>query len=162
LPDDGFGDSADKTLQSNERRDRDKESGDRGVFVNQEYDYLYGSRARATAIVRRNGALLLVRERGFRQLSLPGGGVHDGETPEEAVARELEEETGLSAIAIKPLPHCETSDTYNTYLVFEIMAEGDIRMDPTELDGLRWWDGSEPVPMFGYVHRILDRLRWPK
>lgn len=133
-----------------------------GAFVRGVYDYPYGSRARATAIVRRNGDLLLVQERGFHQFSLPGGGVHDGETPEEAVARELEEETGLSAVAVKSLPQCATSDTYNTYLVFEVMAKGDLRMDHIELDGLRWWDGSEPVPLFGYVHRILARLHWPK
>jgi len=131
------------------------------VFVDEEYSYLYGSRTRATAIVRLHGDLLLVQERGFRQFSLPGGGVHESESPEEAVARELEEETGLSAVTVVPLPQCRTSDVYNTYLVFEVTATGALRVDPVELDGAKWWDGRESVPLFGYVHRVLARLHWP-
>jgi 8-oxo-dGTP pyrophosphatase MutT (NUDIX family) len=148
-----------KTLQSNVV---DGIAQPSEASVDTAYEFLYGSRARATAVVHRNGDLLLVRERGFRQLSLPGGGIHDQETPEEAVARELEEETGLTAVSIEALPQCETSDIFNTYLVFEVTAKGEIRVDPVELDGIRWWDGCESVPLFGYVNRILARLHWPK
>ncbi len=131
-----------------------------------ETDYLdyerYGMRDRATAIVRRDGLLLLVQERGFRHFSLPGGGLQRGESPEEAVARELEEETGLRAVSLTPLPQCRTSDIYNTYHVFEVLAEGALRVDPVELSGARWWDGREVITLFGYVHDILAQLHWPK
>jgi ADP-ribose pyrophosphatase YjhB (NUDIX family) len=122
----------------------------------------YGTRDRATAIVRRNGLLLLVRDRGFQQFSLPGGGLRVGETPEAAVVRELREETGLGTISLEPLPRCCTSDVYNTYLVFEVEAEGTLRIDPQELSAARWWDGHETVPLFGYVTRVLSQLRWPQ
>ncbi|TFH36315.1 MAG: NUDIX hydrolase [Dehalococcoidia bacterium] len=125
-------------------------------------DYLYGMRDRATAVVWRDGLLLLVRDRGFRQFSLPGGGLREGETAEEAVARELEEETGLSTVSVSPLPQCETSDIYNTYLVFEVQTAGTLHIDPGELSAARWWDGREAVPLFGYVARVLARLHWPK
>lgn len=126
------------------------------------YDYCYGSRDRATAVVRRQGLLLLVRDRGFRQFSLPGGGLREGETAEEAVVRELREETGLTAVSLAPLPSCRTSDIYNTYLVFDVEAEGAVRIDPVELADARWWDGREPVPLFNYVTRVLEQLHWPK
>jgi 8-oxo-dGTP pyrophosphatase MutT (NUDIX family) len=122
----------------------------------------YGARERATAIVRRDGLLLLVQERGFPQYSLPGGGLHRGESAEKAVVRELKEETGLGAVALSPLPHCRTSDIYNTYYVFDVQAEGTLKIDREELSDARWWDGQEPVPLFGYVTRVLEHLHWPK
>jgi len=125
-------------------------------------DYLYGMRDRATAVVWRDGLLLLVRDRGFRQYSLPGGGLQQGETAEEAVARELEEETGLITVSVSPLPQCRTSDIYNTYLVFEVRARGTLQIDPGELSAACWWDGREAMPLFGYVPRVLTPLHWPK
>ncbi len=53
----------------------------------------------ATAIVTRaDGAMLLTRraiEPAFGMLDLPGGFIEAGEDPEQAVKRELLEETGL-------------------------------------------------------------------
>jgi len=125
-------------------------------------DYSYGIRDRATAVVRRDGLLLLVRDCGFSHFSLPGGGLRPGESPEEAVTRELAEETGLRAVAIEALPLCQTTDAYNTYLVFEVRAEGSLRIDTKELSDARWWDGHQNVPLFGYVKHVLDHLHWPK
>jgi 8-oxo-dGTP pyrophosphatase MutT (NUDIX family) len=121
----------------------------------------YGARDRATAVVRRNGLLLLVQERGFPQFSLPGGGLETGEPAEKAVVRELREETGLRAVSISPLPQCRTSDVYNTYHVFDVQAEGTLSIDPNELKDAWWWDGHEPVPLFTYVIRVLQQLSWP-
>ncbi len=126
------------------------------------YDDFYETRERATAVVRRDGLLLLVRDRGFRQFSLPGGGLRPNESPEEAVSRELAEETGLRAITVESLPGCQTSDAYNTYLVFQIEAEGVLRINAEELSEAHWWDGRTSVPLFGYVKHVLELLHWPK
>jgi mutator protein MutT len=45
-------------------------------------------------LVQRGRLLLLRNDRG--EWELPGGRVDDGETPEDAVVREIQEETGLS------------------------------------------------------------------
>jgi 8-oxo-dGTP diphosphatase len=57
-------------------------------------------RKRAAAVIVRDGRVLMVHERSRRSgggewWTLPGGGVEPGETPEEAVRREVFEETGL-------------------------------------------------------------------
>jgi ADP-ribose pyrophosphatase YjhB (NUDIX family) len=51
----------------------------------------------------RGGAILLVQEREGEAWSLPGGWVDVGESPSEAVAREVREESGYAARAVKLL-----------------------------------------------------------
>lgn len=50
------------------------------------------------AIIERDGTFLFVeesKERAKGKFALPGGGIEHGESPEEAVVREVQEETGL-------------------------------------------------------------------
>lgn len=47
-------------------------------------------------------ALLLVRASYRREWNFPGGGIRPGETPEAAARRELAEEIGLAALALRP------------------------------------------------------------
>jgi 8-oxo-dGTP diphosphatase len=50
-------------------------------------------RPAAYAVVLHEGKVLLTKQRGY--LFLPGGGVNLGESPEDAVIREVREETGI-------------------------------------------------------------------
>ena len=61
-------------------------------------------RNRSQAMVCRDGKLLLVEHRmkGRDFFNLPGGGIEENETPEEAALRELNEEAGVSGIEYKP------------------------------------------------------------
>ena len=60
-------------------------------------------RVRSAAILIQNNALALMeRHRGDRHyFSFPGGGVDEGETPEQAVIREAHEELGIEAKVIR-------------------------------------------------------------
>ncbi len=62
-------------------------------------------RDRSQALVLKGKTILLVRHRmeGREFFALPGGGIEEGETPEAAAIRELEEETCIRGAVIRPL-----------------------------------------------------------
>ena len=115
-------------------------------------------RQRATAIVVRDGCILVVRDKFRPAFMLPGGGIDEGELPEVAVVRELEEETTLTATAVRYL---FTHDgKYNHHHVFSVRADGevDISHDPLVVE-FAWWDGSSDVPVHPHVNAILSKAR---
>lgn len=59
--------------------------------------------AAAIALVEFNQQLVLVRRRDIPIWVLPGGGIDPGELPEEAVIREVKEETGLDVVITQKL-----------------------------------------------------------
>lgn len=63
-------------------------------------------RARAVAVVVDGGDVLVIArsKNGEDYLVLPGGGIHQGESPAEGCLRELREETGLRGEVIRDLP----------------------------------------------------------
>lgn len=62
-------------------------------------------RDRSQAFVCRNGKILLVEHimKGRDFFNLPGGGIEEGETPEQAALRELKEETNVTGKILRPL-----------------------------------------------------------
>lgn len=62
-------------------------------------------RCRSVAVVTRSGKILMERVFYFGRefFTLPGGGIEEGETPEQAVLRELKEECGLDGTVVRPL-----------------------------------------------------------
>ena len=61
----------------------------------------------------KDGKLLVVRERGARHWSLPGGGMKKGEEPVEAACRELDEETGLTVLSAMFIFHYESASQHH-------------------------------------------------
>ena len=114
-------------------------------------------RSRATAVLVRDGMVLLVRDRRVASFALPGGGIEDGEMPIIAVARELREETTLQATSITFL--FNHGGKHNTHFVFRVEAEGDVNVAAdADVEEFVWWDMNGDLPVFPHVLQILSRL----
>ena len=115
-------------------------------------------RRRATAIVMCAGSILLARDEGRTAFALPGGGVHPNELPIAAVARELHEETTLTATSIKYL--FTHSGKYNNHYVFAVEADGDVDISQDDMIAeFVWWDGSPSILVHPHVSAILNTLK---
>jgi ADP-ribose pyrophosphatase YjhB (NUDIX family) len=99
------------------------------------------------AFVLLNGALLLVRERAEGRWSLPGGWADVGETPREAVEREVAEESGyevratrLLAVYDKRLHNHPPQPFYIYKLFFACELIGGTPVQTDETDGAGFFE----------------------
>ncbi len=101
--------------------------------------------------VERGDEILLARSRGFPPgfYSVPAGFVEPGETLEQAVEREIEEETGILVDDVRyfasqpwPFPH-------SLMVGFRArFAGGDLRVDPVELEDAAFFRADAMPPFF--------------
>jgi 8-oxo-dGTP pyrophosphatase MutT (NUDIX family) len=121
-------------------------------------------RQRGTAIIERDGKILLVRDRGARSWSLPGGGIKRHEPSMSAASREASEELGVRITRGKRLPMCDFQSRHNYHRVSAVKISGDPKINLHELEDMMWWDGEESIPMYDHVRVILDKYRknYPK
>ena len=116
-------------------------------------------RDRATAVVIRDGKVLLVHGRN-PTFAMPGGGIEPGESADCAAMRELFEETGLKASQTKFLFILETAIHRHHVFLIETCGEVDINSTPygETIGGYLWWDRQEAIEAFPHVEAILERL----
>jgi 8-oxo-dGTP pyrophosphatase MutT (NUDIX family) len=116
-------------------------------------------RARGTAVVFRNGKVLLVRDRGKHRFSLPGGGTQPNEPSMGAAVRELFEELGMSARKAERVFECDFEGSLSKHKVSLIETDDEPRLRGKELDKFIWWDMKTDVPRYAHVDQILKKLR---
>lgn len=113
-------------------------------------------RERATAIVVRNGLVLIAMDEGADFYFLPGGKIENGELPEEAMMRELHEETGMNLTSAKFMfNHIGPS---NYHYVFEVEADGEPAPNQ-EIEELVWWAQSPDQVVHEHTRIILSKYQ---
>ena len=106
-------------------------------------------------VAQQDGKILLIRERGSRQFSLPGGGIERGEYTMEAALRELREETRLRPFKAERLFDYE--GTTQLHKVVRVQVRGSVKLQRREVSEFKWWDGREQVPMLPSAREILKK-----
>lgn len=116
-------------------------------------------RAARIVALSRSGRVLLfqhARQSGERFWATPGGGLEDGETYEQAAARELLEELSLKRVRLEPLWRRSATFPWGDHKVHQQERFFLIRVEPSELgtalagahrlEGIvdtRWWSLDE-------------------
>jgi 8-oxo-dGTP pyrophosphatase MutT (NUDIX family) len=107
-------------------------------------------------VVINNGRILLVLDKGKHTFSLPGGGVKQGEPSLAAAARELFEETGISARRAEYVGRHVTKNTTHAIVVID-----KFRGEPhkkCEISAFVWWDLKQNINVRPHVTAILQKL----
>lgn len=108
-------------------------------------------------------------ERNNYKWLIPGGHVLSGETPEEALKRELDEELGLNNLNYKKLDTIKFS--YNSYIFNVFYSEEIINIDslviqPDEVTQVKWYSKEEILELIdndkvprGYAYILKNYMK---
>lgn len=121
-----------------------------------------GKRYRATAVIIRDNKMLLVRDKGKHDYSLPGGGFKRNETTIQASIREVcgEELGGIRVLSAERLRFCDLEGRRANHKVCMLVIEGKPYINrPDEIDKVIWWDMESDIPLQGHVSYILSQLK---
>ena len=112
---------------------------------------------RAAALVVREARVLLVRSKGRRRYSLPGGAIEEGESGGDALDRHLNEQANLKVRGSYLLFNYKGRT--NRHRVFRVQAEGKLSIRSRLLDAHVWWDGKFELPVRNSAREIISRAR---
>lgn len=115
--------------------------------------------------IRDDGKILLIDHYRFqtdtRGWEIPAGKIDEGETPEQAAARELQEETGHHTGSLKYLGRYHPSNGSSNQVFHIFVARGVERVgeiqDTNEVMGLKWFSRNEVRELIKR-NEILDGL----
>lgn len=126
-----------------------------------------------SAIIERDGKYLLGRriggKHGSGEFSFPGGKPDPGESPEQAVLRETEEETGLrfaDALPVGTWTYERWPDHGVHYVTLYFMVVGGdgevdapVNTEPDKCEGWDWYPADNfPAPLFDGIERVQGML----
>ena len=123
-------------------------------------------RIRAGVVLIENGQVALIERHraGTHYFVFPGGGVDEGESPDQAAIREMEEETGLRVAVLRELAilHLGQTSLQHYFLAEKIGGEfgngNGVEMsnlhpdDPAEGTYLPVWMALEELPLYENIY----------
>jgi len=120
----------------------------------------------AVAVIVRDDRLLLVRRSEHviapRMYCFPGGGIEDGETEEEALVRELEEELGCLVAPCRRLwEHVSPWRVHLAFWLANLEEEAELKPDPREVESVHWFTLGEMTALADQLdsnYRFLEAL----
>ena len=130
----------------------------RTAIATYSYIPIFGYLRASVAVLRKDDLILVIDRNDARGFSFPGGLAHPGETPEQAMRREVEEETGLKVEKSSFLfDYRSTADIPCVVSVFEIEASG--RLAESWEGAPRWLTRAEiRLRLLPSQTEILTRL----
>ena len=122
-------------------------------------------RVSVNCVFEKNGKFLMVQQARPAEVrgkwTLPGGKVDEGESFEDAVHREVKEETGLEVVSIKKVGiiHSHPEDTVKHIYRIDCAA-GDLKFDKSEILDVRWFSVDEILDMKDQLRKlwVIDAL----
>ena len=115
-------------------------------------------------MVVHDGKVLLGKRRGSHgdgEYAWPGGHLEFGETIEECIAREIEEETGLAVQPVRPVSMSNVIKYDRHYLDIQYLVEyvsgtAEVR-EPDKVESWDWYPlDTLPEPLFEFARRGLE------
>ena len=132
-----------------------------GRLVVEDPDGRPPKRSRAGAIVIREGRILLIKywDRAQDTYEIPGGGIEPGETPQDAVLRELTEETGLTGTIVREIAQVNRTLWSGSHPGHYFLVEAAGEIGPRATLDL---DVEEASPVWVPVAELAGLTLWPK
>lgn len=125
-------------------------------------------KVRATGVLIENNSLLLVKQKisNNKNWSLPGGRVEPGETLEQALIREMKEETGLDVEPVRMLYVCDVAASGNSVLHITFLSKrigGEITLPTNEFDenpihDVRFVPINE-LAQYGFSEKFIELIK---